>query len=265
MLRKIIAGILIFLSSILLGLSLAGIGLVWMYKQPLVQTSVSQLREVDSKVGQAQAALQSAKTEMERTLRIVEAAEKSMTTLKAQFVEIRTLFGSVNGTLDSQLLPGMKSAREKLDQAKSTLEGLRQSLNKINSLSYLNLNLPGDQLFAELIASSGSLDSEIVRAEDLVKKASTFADDASYLMGFDFTETKNNLQTFITVEYEYEQKLISLRAQLAMLIGSLPGWIEITSSGLAVFLLWFGFSQLSLIFHGLSFWKGNDARTKMRP
>jgi hypothetical protein len=50
MLRKIIAGILIFLSSILLGLSLAGIGLVWMYKQPLVQTSVFQLRVVDREV-----------------------------------------------------------------------------------------------------------------------------------------------------------------------------------------------------------------------
>ena len=264
MLRKIIAGILIILSSTLLGLSLAGIGLVWMYKQPLAQTSVRQLRVVDSEVGQAQSALQNAKAELERTLRIVEDAEKSMTTLKAQFVEVKTLFGSMNGTLDNQLLPGMKAAREKLGQAKSTLEGLRQTLNQINSLPYMNLNLPGDQLLAELIASGGSLDSEIVRVEDLVKKASTFANDASYLMGFDFTETKNNLQTFLTVVQEYEQKLISWRAQLAMLVGALPGWIESACIGLTVFLLWFVFSQFSLILHGLSFWKGNDMRKKLR-
>jgi hypothetical protein len=35
MVRKILAGILIVISSILLGLSIAGVTLVWMYKQPL--------------------------------------------------------------------------------------------------------------------------------------------------------------------------------------------------------------------------------------
>jgi hypothetical protein len=264
MLRKIIAGILIILSSIMLGLSLAGIGLIWMYKQPLVQTSVFQLRSVDSEVGQAQTALQNAKAELERTLRIVEDAEISVAALKGQFDEVKTLFGSMNGTLDNQLLPGMKAAREKLVQAKSTLEGLRQTLNQLNSLPTMNLNLPGDQFLVELIASSSSLDAEIVLVEDLVKKASTFANDASYLMGFDFSETKNNLQTFLTVVQEYDQKLTGWRAQLAVLVGALPSWIETAAVGLTVFLLWFGFSQFSLILHGLSLWMGNDTRTKLR-
>jgi hypothetical protein len=128
----------------------------------------------------------------------------------------------------------------------------------------MNLNLPGDQLLAELIASSGSLDAEIVLVEDLVKKASTIANDASYLMGFDFSETKNNLQTFLTVVQEYDQKLTGWRAQLAVLVGALPSWIETAAVGLTVFLLWFGFSQFSLILHGLSLWMGNDTRTKLR-
>jgi hypothetical protein len=94
-----------------------------------------------------------------------------MAALKGQFDEVKTLFGSMNGTLDNKLLPGMKAAREKLVQAKSSLEGLRQTLNQLNSLPNMNLNLPGDQFLTELIASSGSLDAEIVLVEDLVKKA----------------------------------------------------------------------------------------------
>jgi len=119
----------------------------------------------------------------------------------------------------------------------------------------LNLNIPGDELLVNLIASAGSLDVQIAQVENLVKKASTFMGDASYLMGGDFTETKNNLQNFLVVVQEYDQKLGGWRAQLAMLIRSLPGWIETASIGLTIFQLWFAFSQFNLILSGLSLWR----------
>ena len=263
MVHKIIAGILIAISSILLGLSIAGIAMVWMYKEPLTQVSTSRLRSIDNELAQAQTALQNAELELERTLRTVDAAEKSLETLKADFAQAKALFGDVNGTLESQLLPGLKASRGQIDQAKSSLQDLQVTLAKINALPLLNLNLPGDQLLAQLIASAGSLDTQIAQVEDLVKKASTFMGDASYLMGGDFTETKNNLQNFLTVVQEYDQKLSGWRDQLAMLIGSLPGWIETASIGLTIFLLWFGFSQFSLILNGLSIWRGSVPQSKL--
>jgi hypothetical protein len=48
MVRKILAGILIAISSTLLGLSIAGITLVWMYKEPLTQVSTARLRSIDN-------------------------------------------------------------------------------------------------------------------------------------------------------------------------------------------------------------------------
>jgi chromosome segregation ATPase len=235
-----------------------------MYKEPLTQASTAWLRSIDNELGQAQTALQNAKLELERTLRTVEAAEKSLVTLKADFAQAKALFGDVNGSLDKQLLPGLKASRENIDQAKSSLQELRVTLAEINALPFANLNIPGDKLLADLIASTGSLDAQITQVEDLVKKASTFMGDASYLMGGDFTETKNNLQNFLTVVQEYDQKLTGWRDQLAMLIGSLPGRIETASIGLTVFLLWFGFSQFSLILHGLSLWMGGNLRTRLR-
>ena len=264
MAHKILAGILIAISSILLGLSIAGIALVWMYKEPLTQVSTARLRSIDNELGQAQTALQNAKLELERTLRTVDAAEKSLKTLKADFAQAKALFGDVNGTLDKQLLPGLKASRENIVQAKSSLQELRVTLEKINALPFMDLNIPGDELLADLIASAGSLDAQITQVEDLVKKASTFMGDASYLMGGDFTETKNNLQNFLTVVQEYDQKLSGWRDQLAMLIGSLPGWIETASISLTIFLLWFGFSQFSLILNGLSLWRGSDPQTRLR-
>jgi len=262
MVRKIIAGILIVISSVLLGLSIAGITLVWMVQEPLTQFATTRLRAIDSELGQAQTALQNAALELERTLRTVAAAEKSLATLKADLSQAKALFGDVNGTLDQQLLPGLKTSREKIDQAKSSLLELQLTLAKINALPFVNFILPGDQLLSDLIASASSLDVQITQVEDLVKKASTFMEDAAYLMGGDFTETKLNLQNFLIVVQAYDQKFTGWREQLAILTEALPGWIHTAAISLTIFLLWFGFSQFSVILHGLSLWQGKEPRVK---
>ncbi|HCC78563.1 MAG: hypothetical protein A2X25_09610 [Chloroflexi bacterium GWB2_49_20] len=255
MARKILAGTLIALSAILLGLSIAGIGLVWIYKEPLRQDFTARLQTIDNELGQAQTAFQNAKLELERTLRLVEATETSMAALNIEFTQVKALFDNTNGMLDEQLLPGLKASREKIDQAKSTLQALRDTLGQIN---LFNLNLPGDKLLEDLIASASSLDAQIIRVEDMVNNASTFVNDVSYLMEGDFTETKTNLQNFLTIVMEYDQKLTDWRAQVAVLLESLPGWIQGVSIGLTIFLLWFGFSQVILILNGLTLWRGGD-------
>ena len=46
---------------------------------------------------------------------------------------------------------------------------------------------------------------------------------------------------------------------MAILLGSLPGWIDSAAIILTVFLLWFGFSQIGLFLHGLTAWRGGIA------
>jgi hypothetical protein len=264
MVRKIVAGILIALSSILFILSITGIIALWIYKEPLTNQAISQIKEVDLELAQTQSALQNAKVELERTLRIVESAEQTLAALKDELAQAKTLFGDVNGTLDEQLLPALKASRAKVDQVKSALADLRASVEKINAIPFIQFNLPGDEMLANLIGIANSTDSEIARVEDLVQKASTFAGDASYLMGGDFSETKQNLQDFLAVVTEYDQKITGWRAQIAMLLSSLPGWINSASIILTVFLLWFGFSQVGLFLHGLIGWRGGDPLMSLR-
>ena len=64
---------------------------------------------------------------------------------------------------------------------------------------------------------------------------------------------------------DYNQKFSGWREQLAMLTESLPGWIETAATNLTIFLLWFGFSQLSVIRNGLSLWRGGDLQVIPRP
>ena len=194
MTRKILTGVLIGLSSIMLVLSVVGIGATWIYNEPLTRESTTRVQEVDSMLAQIQTDLQNAKAEVERALRIIESAEQALASLTEQTSDAKNILEEVNSTLDDKLIPGLKTTRETISQVRGTLEDLRAALEQVNTLPFVDLNIPGDELLASMLSGMDALDSEIANVQDLAQRASTFVSDTSYLLGGDFTETKQHLE-----------------------------------------------------------------------
>ncbi|MEP7134519.1 MAG: hypothetical protein ABI904_06260 [Chloroflexota bacterium] len=264
MARKILAWILIVLSSIFLLLSVVGIAAAWIYNKPLTQQAVSQLKNIDQELAQAQTTLQSSQTELERALRIVDASEKALEKLTAQATSAKNLFDGIQGALDKQLLPELKTTRTRIDAARTALVNLQSVLKGIgNFIPGVDLGAP-DKIVTDLIASTNSLDSEIANAETVAKQASTFVSDTSYLLGGDLSGTRTSLENFLTAIKEYQQKVTDWRAQVADLIKNLPTWIDRASLSLTFFLLWFGLSQFGLLLHGLNLRRGKNPLAVLR-
>lgn len=264
MTRKIFAGTLIGLSALFFILGLVAMGAAWFYNEPLTQEALSRLQMVDSELELAQSTLTDARLEIERTLRIVESAETTLDELKDELSQARALFGEVDGTLENQLVPGLQGTRQQINNAIAAVEEIRVFLQQLNDLPFVSLNLPGDDLLVEIIAIGSSLDGQIADMQALAEKATVFLNDASYLMGGDLGETRQNLQNFLVVINDYDQRLTDWRAQTADLSESLPGWVDTASTVLTVFLLWFVFSQFGLFLHGLSIWRGGDPLAVLR-
>ena len=262
--RKIWSGTLMTLSTIFLVASLVGISAAWYYNTPLTRQTVSRLQEIDNELTQAQSALTNAQGELERALRIVEAAETALAALSKQTAQAEDILGGVKGTIDDKLLPGLKTSRDKVDQVKVLVESLRGTLETINKLPLVNINLPGDELLTNIIGAADSLDAEIANVEDIAKQASTFVGDTSYLMGGDLSETKTSLTNLLDVIKEYNGKVTGWQEQIAVWEQSLPGWIDKASISLTIFLLWFAFSQAGLFLIGLTVWKGGDPFAVLR-
>lgn len=258
MTRKILSGTLILLGSILSVLSLLGIGAAWVYNEPLTSEATARLAAIDDELAQAQRALQDAQVELERALRIVDSAEEALEALSEQTAQAKEFLDAVTDVLDETITPSLEASKEKIDQAQKTLEDLRASVEAINKIPFINLDLPDDEILTFFIEISNSLESEITRVESIAEQASTFLSDTSYLLGGDLLDTKDNIQELMTVVNKYEGKIGAWRGQLATLEAATPGWIDRASIILTVFLLWFGFSQLSLILHGLAAWRGGD-------
>lgn len=264
MYRKILSRALIILGTLFLVLSVIGIGAIWIYRVPLTNQAVGRLEQVDAELTQAQTALDNGKSELQRTLRIVDAAQKSLAALKDQLVQAKQLTDQVNGTLNNKLVPGLEGVRGKIDQLRGTLENLRNSLKSLNSVPFLNLNLPGDQFLADILNSLDALDKEIAAAQQLTQQASTFVGDASYLMGGNLNDTKEHIQKLLDTVTEYDKKVAGWHAQVRSLIVSVPRWITEAAIGLTLFLLWFGISQFGLILHGLAMEQGEDPLAVIR-
>jgi F0F1-type ATP synthase membrane subunit b/b' len=237
---------------------MVGIGAAWTYNEPLTRASTTRVQEIDSKLAQIQTDLQNAKAEVERALRIIESAEQALASLTEQTSDAKDILEEVNSTLDDTLIPGLKTTRENISQVRGTLEDLRTALELVNSLPFVDLNIPGDELLASILSGMDTLDSEIANVQDLAQRASTFVSDTSYLLGGDFNETKQHLEDLLLVLTDYDSQIADWRAQAATLIESLPGWIDRASVILTFFLLWFGFSQFGLLLHGLNLWKGGN-------
>lgn len=264
MARKILSGILIALSAILLVTSVVGIGAIWIYNEPLTREVTGQLKEVELELAQAEATLVSSEKELERALRIVDAAQAALDKLSQQSESAESLFDSIQSTLDDRLLPELKTTRSRIETARITLESLQAILANVSGfIPGLDLGVP-DKILTDLISSTRSLDTEIDNVEALATQASTFVSDTSYLLGGDLTETRASLQTFLSSIQDYEKKVAHWREQNQQLIEDAPKWIDQASIVLTIFLLWFALSQFGLLLHGLSIRAGGDPLLVLR-
>jgi hypothetical protein len=261
MARKIFSSILIVVSSTLLILSILGIALAWVYNEPLTRNVLAKLKEVDSELEQAEVTLKTSKIELERTLRIVNTTEEALN--KFTLDDPQGFFEDVQSTLDDGLVTELETASTRLVSARDTLENLRVTLFGLSLVPFLQVNV-SDKILTDLIDSADTLQTRIADVSGLAKQASTFLDDASFLLGGDFSETRDSLEYFLGEISIYQQKVAGWRKQIADLTESMPHWIDNASLSLTLGLLWFGFSQFGLILHGLGMKRGLDPLDVLR-
>ena len=264
MARKILGGTLIVLSSVLLVASLVGIGAAWYYNEPLTKETVTRLDNVEHEMALAQTALQDAQAELERALRFVDSAEEALKGFSEQTAVAKGFLDTVTDVLDETIKPGLEKSREQIDLAQKTLDDLRASIEALNRIPFVNLEVPDDGMLDSFVKITDSLESEVARVEGVAGQASTFLNDTSYLMGGDLQETRDNINNLQVVVDEYVDKIGTWRDQIADLKAKLPGWIDRASLILTAFLLWFGFSQFGLLLHGLTMLKGHNPLETLR-
>lgn len=253
--HKRAGNLLVWISSVMFIAGLTVIVLAWVYNEPLTRRVVGKLTEVDAELASVGSTLSTSRVEIERTLRILDATETAINKFTSNDPE--AFFENVQSTLGDGLVPELETARERLVSARDTLEQLRVTIFGLNALPFVNINIP-DKTLTDLIDSADALQAQITDVTELAEQASTLLADASYLLGGDFTDTRSSLEYFLGEIDTYQDKVSDWRKQTGDLIESTPKWVDTTSISLTIFMLWFCFSQLGLVLHGLSLRQGSN-------
>jgi len=262
--RKVLGGLVIGVAGILLLLSLIGIGAAWAYNETVTQRGLAQLHDLDGELVQAQSALDGAEVELRRALRILDGAQRALQALSQSTLQAQDILEGVGEALDDRVLPGLTSTSEQLDKVSAALQGALTALEDINSMSLLPIPIPGEEWLLALLQATDSLNGEIANLEDLAGRASAFLADVGYVLGGDFSETKQGLERLLAAVSEYQARIGAWRAQIAMINGRLPALVDRACIILTVVLLWFGLSQAGLILHGLAAYRGANPFAVLR-
>ncbi len=258
MARKIIAYTLISLSSLFLVLSLLGIILAWAYNASITEKAVAQLTRIDAQLSQIQTDLRNAKAEVERALRLIQSAEEALASFSQQPKPANQVLEEVSKTLSEGLIPNLATTRTQISEIRQTLKDLLVTIEQLNAIPFINLQIPGEDLLSEVISNAESLDTEIENMQALAEKTAVFISDISYLLGGDFESTKQNLQNLLQALQGYDTQISGWRQQTKTLIASTPRWVDNASISITFFLLWFALSQFGLLLHGLSLRLGDN-------
>ncbi len=255
MARKILAWILILLGGLFLVLSVAGIFAVWIYNEPLTQRVTAQLSDIDGQLAQAKSTLKNSELELARALRILDGAQTTLEKLTRQTSSAANLFDNIQNTLDGQLLPELKTTRNRIQSARNTLVSLQSVLSGVANF------IPGVDLSAPGKVVSGSDRLHQIPGHGNRKRgvggAAGFDIRKRYLLSAGRRSAGTwSLQSFLTSIHEYQKKVADWQQQTSYLKQNAPKWIDQASIALTIFLLWFAISQFGLLLHGLNMLEG---------
>ncbi len=253
--RKIFSWILIVLSVVSLLASAVGIVAALALNEPLTRRGVDQLDAIDSELRLGEEALDKSHEEIERALSILDSTEAALNQFTKN--DPQAFFADVQTTLNDELLPELATAQERLVSARDTLQNVRVVVFGLNIVPFVKVNIP-DQMLTDLIDSADALESQITDVGDLAAQASVLLNDASQLFGGNLEESRASLQGFLADVESYQEKVKGWREQVAYVKESLPLWMDLASTFLTIFLLWFGLSQVSLFLHGRGILRGEN-------
>lgn len=262
--KRFIALILLIFSVIFFLVSLAGIVLTWVYSQQLSDTSLTHLDTIEADLRTAQVDLQTAKTELESAKQQIDTLQSALQTLGLEGAEDIQAIGDVVGKLEDTLVPFISAVAERVEGFREVIVKLKDTIEKLNQLPLVDLEIPGIEQLEEASASLDNLYNQIVEGQQKVSDISKLTQETVTSLTTGFAELEQSAQTLSAALGAYDAKFTAYLAEVDYLQANLPRWINIAAILLTVLLVWLAFSQVALFVLSWSFYKDEDLLNRWR-
>lgn len=262
--KRIISLILLILSVFFFVVSLAGILLTWVYRPQVTSTAMSRLNAIEADLTTAQVDLRNAKAELESAQQQIDALQSALETLGLRGSEDIQAIGDLVGRLEQNLTPFIGAVAERVEGFREALVQLKETIERLNQLPLVNIDIPGIEQLEEATASLDNIYNQIIEGQEKVKNVSQLTQETVTNLTTGFAELETSAQTLSATLGAYDAKFTAYLAEIDYYQANLPGWINTAAVVLTVLLVWLAFSQAALFILTWSFYKEQDLLRRWR-
>ncbi len=253
--------ILLILSVIFFLISLGGLIGIWVYNQPLTERGLTTIETISVDLEGAAEAIELSKAELISAQAQIDLLQAILETLGVNAAEDLNRLADIVGKVEDTLTPVLDRVSSGISTLRDSLLAIKDTLETINELPLINIQVPGIETIEEGANQLGSLQNQIEEGGGKIEQLSQTTQDTIDSLVTGFAELEGSIEILLDTLEVYESKIETAQGQLQYLEENLPTWIDLASISLTVILVWLGISQVGLFFLAWSLFKGQDLLT----
>jgi hypothetical protein len=257
--KRILAGLILLLSTVVLLLSLAGGVGVWVVKEPVTAKATRTFERIEAALDVAERNLDQVKTSLNRAAERLDSAREEQRKL-AQEPQPNSAFQRIAARkVLPRIAPDLGNAHEKLHtvaEAAVVVNSMLEDVGNFPLLSVTGLDVERLTEINNRLAEVGPAAWDLSR---LLGEPGPEPDaDAA---GAQLSRIERTLQTMQGLIAEYQSRVTEARQRAEALKSRTLSWITPAAILISVVCFWIALSQVSLMSHAWSWWKRSAPST----
>jgi hypothetical protein len=248
--KRILAGLVLLLGTIGLLLSVAGGIGIWVVKGPVTERATKLVGRADAALDVAERNLTEAKASLDRAAERLESIKEE----QRQLAQQPQRGGAVRRLLAQQFAPQFDNARETLHIVAEAAVVFNSILEDVGNFSLLSASGLDTDRLAEINNRLGDVAPAAWELSRLFGGPDPGSDSEAEER--QLSRIEQALQTARGMVVEYESQVTQVRQRTAELKSRTLPWITPAAALLSFVCFWIALSQVSLLAHAWSWWKG---------
>ena len=179
--------------------------------------------------------------------------------------ENQLVLTAIQQTVGDQLVPIIERIQESVSAVADLVRSANQSIQALNALPFVSIEVPGAEQIGKLSARSDELNAAAQDLRTQVKQTSAALTQktigAITRSAQQLTSVMGEAHTAVT---ELTARLTAVQGLLSPAVNHVLAWINLAVWALTLLMLLLGLGQVSLFLHGYSLYTGRDPLARWR-
>jgi uncharacterized phage infection (PIP) family protein YhgE len=263
---KRIAAVILMIASIVLALLLVvGIAGVWVGRGEVTHAVTALSQGVDQGLTITLDRLSRLDGQLVQAGTRTQELQQNAARVGDNAAENQLVLTAIQQTVGDQLAPIIERIQESVSAVADLVRSVNQSVQALNALPFVSIEVPGAEQLGKLSARSDELNAA---AQDLRTQVQQTSAALTQKTIEAVTRSAQQLSTVLgdahTAVTELTARLTGVQGLVPLAVNRVRSWINIAVWVLTVLMLLLGLGQVSLFLHGYSLYTGRDPLARWR-